>query len=88
MPAIYNIADIFDRGEKGRMAKQFEGLYYTKDRSLVFYCLDLVRRVAANWSARKQYMLPKLEDIAWSREASSNLWILSLCPESSLCVIS
>jgi len=35
------IADIFDTTESGRTAKQFGRIFYTKDRSLVFYGFDL-----------------------------------------------
>ena len=35
------IADIFDTTENGKTAKQFGRIFYTKDRSLVFYGFDL-----------------------------------------------
>jgi hypothetical protein len=35
------IADIFDTRENGKTAKQFGRIFYTKDRSLVFYGFDL-----------------------------------------------
>ncbi|MFC5861816.1 anti-sigma factor domain-containing protein [Acidicapsa dinghuensis] len=35
------IADIFDTTESGKTAKQFGRIFYTKDRSLVFYGFDL-----------------------------------------------
>jgi hypothetical protein len=35
------IADIFDTNENGRTAKQFGRIFYTKERSLVFYGFDL-----------------------------------------------
>ena len=35
------IADIFDTSENGKTAKQFGRIFYTKDRSLVFYGFDL-----------------------------------------------
>ena len=35
------IADIFDTTENGKSAKQFGRIFYTKDRSLVFYGFDL-----------------------------------------------
>jgi hypothetical protein len=35
------IADIFDTNENGRTAKQFGRIFYTRDRSLVFYGFDL-----------------------------------------------
>ena len=35
------IADIFDTNENGRAAKQFGRLFYTRDRSLIFYGFDL-----------------------------------------------
>jgi murein DD-endopeptidase MepM/ murein hydrolase activator NlpD len=38
------IADIFDTGENGRTAKPFGRIFYTKDRSLVFYGFDLDKR--------------------------------------------
>lgn len=40
------IADIFDTTENGRTAKQFGRLFYTKDRSLVFYGFDLDSQAA------------------------------------------
>ena len=38
------IADIFDTGENGKTAKPFGRIFYTKDRSLVFYGFDLDKR--------------------------------------------
>lgn len=35
------IADIFDTTENGRTAKQFGRIFYTQDRSLIFYGFDL-----------------------------------------------
>jgi hypothetical protein len=35
------IADIFDTTENGKTAKQFGRIFYTKDRSLIFYGFDL-----------------------------------------------
>ena len=35
------IADIFDTNENGKTAKQFGRIFYTKERSLVFYGFDL-----------------------------------------------
>jgi hypothetical protein len=35
------IADIFDTNENGKTAKQFGRIFYTRDRSLVFYGFDL-----------------------------------------------
>ena len=35
------IADIFDTDESGKTAKQFGRIFYTKDRSLIFYGFDL-----------------------------------------------
>jgi hypothetical protein len=35
------IADIFDTNENGRTAREFGRIFYTKDRSLVFYGFDL-----------------------------------------------
>ena len=35
------IADIFDTNENGRTARQFGRIFYTKDRSLIFYGFDL-----------------------------------------------
>jgi anti-sigma-K factor RskA len=35
------IADIFDTNENGQTAKQFGRIFYTRDRSLVFYGFDL-----------------------------------------------
>jgi hypothetical protein len=38
------IADIFDTTENGKTAKPFGRIFYTKDRSLVFYGFDLDKR--------------------------------------------
>jgi anti-sigma-K factor RskA len=38
------IADIFDTNENGKTAKPFGRLFYTKDRSLVFYGFDLEKQ--------------------------------------------
>jgi anti-sigma-K factor RskA len=38
------IADIFDTNENGRTAKPFGRIFYTKDRSLVFYGFDLEKQ--------------------------------------------
>jgi hypothetical protein len=38
------IADIFDTAEDGKTAKPFGRIFYTKDRSLVFYGFDLDKR--------------------------------------------
>ena len=35
------IADIFDTNESGKTAKQFGRIFYTRDRSLIFYGFDL-----------------------------------------------
>jgi hypothetical protein len=35
------IADIFDTNENGRTARQFGRIFYTRDRSLIFYGFDL-----------------------------------------------
>jgi hypothetical protein len=35
------IADIFDTNENGKTSKQFGRIFYTKDRSLIFYGFDL-----------------------------------------------
>jgi septal ring factor EnvC (AmiA/AmiB activator) len=35
------IADIFDTNENGKTAKQFGRIFYTRDRSLIFYGFDL-----------------------------------------------
>jgi hypothetical protein len=38
------IADIFDTNESGKTAKPFGRLFYTRDRSLVFYGFDLEKQ--------------------------------------------
>jgi hypothetical protein len=40
------IADIFDTNENGRTAKQFGRIFYTRDRSLIFYGFDLDSQVS------------------------------------------
>ncbi len=35
------IADIFDTSANGKTAKQFGRIFYTRDRSLIFYGFDL-----------------------------------------------
>lgn len=42
------IADIFDTNENGRTARQFGRIFYTRDRSLVFYGFDLDSQAAHN----------------------------------------
>ena len=42
------IADIFDTNENGRTAKQFGRIFYTKERSLVFYGFDLDTQAGRN----------------------------------------
>jgi hypothetical protein len=41
------IADIFDTGESGKTSKQFGRIFYTKDRSLVFYGFDLDKQAGS-----------------------------------------
>ena len=48
------IADIFDTTESGRTAKQFGRIFYTKDRSLVFYGFDLDSQAAHKQDASFQ----------------------------------
>ena len=48
------IADIFDTGENGKTAKQFGRLFYTKDRSLVFYGFDLDKQAGLKRNASFQ----------------------------------
>lgn len=48
------IADIFDTTENGRTAKPFGRLFYTRDRSLVFYGFDLEKQPGLKQSAAFQ----------------------------------
>lgn len=48
------IADIFDTTESGRAAKQFGRIFYTKDRSLIFYGFDLDRQAGLTRDASFQ----------------------------------
>jgi len=48
------IADIFDTGENGNTAKQFGRIFYTKDRSLVFYGFDLDKQAGLKRDASFQ----------------------------------
>jgi len=48
------IADIFDTTESGRTARQFGRIFYTKDRSLVFYGFDLDSQAAHKQDASFQ----------------------------------
>jgi len=48
------IADIFDTTESGRTAKQFGRIFYTKDRSLIFYGFDLDRQAGLKRDASFQ----------------------------------
>jgi anti-sigma-K factor RskA len=48
------IADIFDTTESGRTAKQFGRIFYTKDRSLIFYGFDLERQAGLKRDASFQ----------------------------------
>lgn len=49
-----NIADIFDTSENGNAAKQFGRIFYTKDRSLVFYGFDLDKQAGLKRDASFQ----------------------------------
>ncbi|HEY1500932.1 MAG TPA: hypothetical protein VGF88_15245 [Acidobacteriaceae bacterium] len=44
------IADIFDTNENGKTAKPFGRIFYTKDRSLVFYGFDLEKQAGLKQS--------------------------------------
>ena len=44
------IADIYDVAKNGKTAKPFGRIFYTKDRSLVFYGYDLDKQVGLNQS--------------------------------------
>jgi hypothetical protein len=48
------IADIFDTTESGRAAKQFGRIFYTKDRSLIFYGFDLDKQAGLKRDASFQ----------------------------------
>jgi hypothetical protein len=48
------IADIFDTTESGRTAKQFGRVFYTKDRSLIFYGFDLDKQAGLKQDASFQ----------------------------------
>lgn len=48
------IADIFDTGTNGKTAKPFGRIFYTKDRSLVFYGFDLDKQAGVAQSAAFQ----------------------------------
>ena len=48
------IADIFDTTESGRTAKQFGRIFYTKDRSLIFYGFDLDKQAGLKRDASFQ----------------------------------
>jgi hypothetical protein len=48
------IADIFDTTESGRTAKQFGRIFYTKDRSLIFYGFDLEKQAGLKRDASFQ----------------------------------
>jgi hypothetical protein len=48
------IADIFDTTESGRTAKQFGRVFYTKDRSLIFYGFDLDKQAGLKRDASFQ----------------------------------
>jgi hypothetical protein len=48
------IADIFDAGTNGRTAKPFGRIFYTRDRSLVFYGFDLDKQAGVAQSAAFQ----------------------------------
>lgn len=48
------IADIFDTSENGNAAKQFGRIFYTKDRSLVFYGFDLDKQAGLRRNASFQ----------------------------------
>lgn len=48
------IADIFDTTESGRTEKQFGRIFYTKDRSLIFYGFDLDKQAGLKRDASFQ----------------------------------
>lgn len=48
------IADIFDTNENGKTAKPFGRIFYTKDRSLVFYGFDLEKQSSLKQSVAFQ----------------------------------
>jgi hypothetical protein len=48
------IADIFDTNENGKTAKPFGRIFYTKDRSLVFYGFDLEKQAGLKESVAFQ----------------------------------
>jgi Anti-sigma-K factor rskA len=48
------IADIFDTTQNGKAAKQFGRIFYTKDRSLVFYGFDLDKQAGLKRDASFQ----------------------------------
>lgn len=48
------IADIFDTTENGKTAKPFGRIFYTKDRSLVFYGFDLEKQAGLKQSVAFQ----------------------------------
>ncbi len=48
------IADIFDTNQNGKTAKPFGRIFYTKDRSLVFYGFDLDKRAGTKQDASFQ----------------------------------
>lgn len=48
------IADIFDTNESGKTAKPFGRIFYTQDRSLVFYGFDLEKRAATKHAVAYQ----------------------------------
>jgi anti-sigma-K factor RskA len=48
------IADIFDTTESGRTARQFGRIFYTKDRSLIFYGFDLDKQAGLKRDASFQ----------------------------------
>jgi hypothetical protein len=48
------IADIFDTAESGKTAKQFGRIFYTKDRSLIFYGFELDKQAGLKQDASFQ----------------------------------
>jgi hypothetical protein len=48
------IADIFDTNEEGKTAKPFGRIFYTQDRSLVFYGFDLDKQAGLKQSVAFQ----------------------------------
>ena len=76
------IADIFDTNENGKTAKQFGRIFYTRDRSLIFYGFDLDSQAGHNqdvsfqvWGSGSDHLTPVSLGLFYQDDAHKR-WVL------------